>query len=182
MIKYNRYFNNEDHTWYDSSNVIYSKCYDSHSQTNNLKVVYKDGRTYLFKDVDISDYIQFKNAESNGKAANTFLTKKYKGLRISDTDLDLLSEQMERFIKEEKETDETQFSNLLYHIDYLDKTGEFNLSINGKILYSAIEGQVSIINLLRSMGIKYSMSEVKELVRESDEELDEIKLPIVNNC
>ena len=31
MIVFNRYVNQEDHTWYDSSNVVYSKCYDTQS-------------------------------------------------------------------------------------------------------------------------------------------------------
>ena len=45
MIVYNKYINNEDYTWYDSSNVIFSKCYDNNSDSKTLKIVFKDGRT-----------------------------------------------------------------------------------------------------------------------------------------
>ncbi|MCD8208311.1 MAG: KTSC domain-containing protein [Bacteroidales bacterium] len=176
MIKYNKYINNVDHTWYDSTNVVYSKCYDSHTPTNTLKIVYKDGRTYLFKDVDTSDYILFKNAESTGKGCNVNITKKYKGVRITDTDMEALANLMDGFINGEKEADETPMSQLTYHIDYIEETGEFNLSLNGKVIYSAVEGQVSIINLLRSMNIRHSMTKVKELHNASDEKLDRIKL------
>ena len=60
MIVYNKYINNEDYTWYDSSNVIFSKCYDNNSDSKTLKIVFKDGRTYLYKDVATMDYISFK--------------------------------------------------------------------------------------------------------------------------
>ena len=67
MIVFNRYVNQEDHTWYDSSNVVYSKCYDTQStKFKTLKIVFKGGRTYLYKDVDADLYLQFKNAQSNG--------------------------------------------------------------------------------------------------------------------
>ena len=39
MVVYNRYVNNKDHTWYDSSNVVYSLCYDNNEATKNLKIV-----------------------------------------------------------------------------------------------------------------------------------------------
>ena len=69
MITFNRYVNQEDHTWYDSSNVVYSKCYDTKSSKfKTLKIVFKGGRTYLYKDVDADDYLRFKTAQSNGDA------------------------------------------------------------------------------------------------------------------
>ena len=53
MIVYNRYVNQEDHVWYESSNIIYSKCYDTqNSKFKSLKIVFKGGRTYLYRDVD----------------------------------------------------------------------------------------------------------------------------------
>ena len=77
MIVYNKYLDNQDYTWYDSSNVLFSKCYDDpNSNTKTLKIVFKNGRTYIYKDVDINDYITFKTAQSNGQAVNTFIIEK----------------------------------------------------------------------------------------------------------
>ena len=84
-IVYNKYINNRDHTWYDSSNVLYSVCYDTNAEKKTLKVVFKQGRTYLYKDVDVNDYLMFRNSESHGKSVNEFIVKKYKGVRLSDT-------------------------------------------------------------------------------------------------
>lgn len=42
MIVYNKYLDNQDYTWYDSSNVLFSKCYDDpNSNTKTLKIVFK---------------------------------------------------------------------------------------------------------------------------------------------
>ena len=55
MIVYNKYLDNQDYTWYNSSNVLFSKCYDDpNSNTKTLKIVFKNGRTYIYKDVDIN--------------------------------------------------------------------------------------------------------------------------------
>ena len=43
MIVYNKYLDNQDYTWYDSSNVLFSKCYDDpNSNTKTLKIVFKN--------------------------------------------------------------------------------------------------------------------------------------------
>ena len=176
MIVYNKYLNSQDHTWFDSSNVIYSKCYDNTLQTKTLKIVFKNGRTYRYKDVDIHDYIQFKNAKSNGSAVNTYIIKKYSGVRIADTEVDKLDELKKTFIDEDTNNGETKFSNLAYHIDFCDKTGEFVLKLNNRIVYSGIEGNVSIINLLKSLNINYSWEQVESITNDNDEKEDKIIL------
>lgn len=40
-----------------------------------------------------------------------------------------------------------------------DITGDFALKLNGKTIYRGVEGQVSILNLLKCMNINFSMSE-----------------------
>lgn len=177
MIIYNKYINNEDYVWYDSSNVIFSKCYDNNQTTKTLKVVFKNGRTYVYKDVNAGDYICFKTSPSNGKAINDFIIKKYKGVRITDTSVDKLNEMKEQFINEEKEFVEQPLSNLLYHIEANKETGEFRLKMNNTTIYSGIENQVSIFNLLKSMNINYSFNNVETFENESDELTEEIKLP-----
>lgn len=174
MIVYNKYVNSQDHTWYDSSNVVYSKCYDNDLSNKTLKIVFKNGRSYLYKDVEINDYIQFKNAQSNGQAVNTFIIKKYKGIRIADTEIEKLNELKENFISEDNDNGETKFSNLIYRLDVNEQAGEFNLLLNDKVIYNAIEGKVSIINLFKSMNINYVMNVVENVINESDENEEKI--------
>lgn len=158
-IIYNRYLNNVDHTWYDSSNVLYSECFDNQNISKNVKLVFKGGRTYLYKDVNADDYLQFKlTNESHGSAANKFIIKKYDCVRLSDTDMETLEKFKETTIKEDAKIDESM-SNIAYHLNINDETGEFSLSVNNRQLYSGIEGQVSIINLLNSLNIKYTISQ-----------------------
>lgn len=176
MIKYNKYINNEDYTWYNSSNIIFSKCYDNDQNTKTVKLVFKDGRTYVYRNVDVNDYLSFKNAESNGSAVNKHITKKYQGVRISDTDIEKLNELQTSFFNEENEINNTEFSNLIYHLDLCEKTGEFNLKLNDRIIFSGIEGQVSILNLFKSMNLKYSWECVDEIEKKSDENEDKINL------
>lgn len=160
-IIYNRYLNNVDHTWYDSSNILYSECFDNTGINKNVKLVFKGGRTYLYKDVNADDYLQFKlTNESHGSAVNKFIVKKYECVRLSDTDMETLEKFKESTIEEDNKIDESM-SNIAYHIDINDETGEFNLSINNRQLFSGIEGQVSILNLLKSLNIKYTLNSIK---------------------
>ena len=176
MIIYNRYINQEDHVWYDSSNVVYSKCYDTqNSKQKTLKIVFKGGRTYLYKDVDADDYMLFKMEKSNGEGFNKYI-KKYSAVRISDTDISKLSELQENFKKEIKENDEQKLGDLIYHIKVDENTGEFIIILGDKILFRGVEGNFSIMNLLSSLNIKHSIERVDELPNDSDEYLEEIKI------
>ena len=176
MIVFNRYVNQEDHTWYDSSNVVYSKCYDTQStKFKTLKIVFKGGRTYLYKNVDADHYLQFKNAQSNGEAFNKYI-KPYKAVRITDTDMEKLNELQESFKEEKKEIDEQKLGDLVYRIQVDEKTGEFIILMGDKILFRGIEGQFSILNLFTSLNFKYILQQVDELPNNSDENLEEIKI------
>lgn len=161
MITYNKYINKIDHTWYDSSNLVYSACYDTLAENKILKVVFKGGRTYLYKDVSPEDYLMLKGATSNGEQFNRHIVKKYKGVRISDTDLEKLEELKKQFIAENQKIEEA-LTNLSYHMEINEKTGEFRLKLNDKVIYEGIEGNVSIVNLFASMHILYSTSEMTE--------------------
>lgn len=177
MIVYNKYLDNQDHTWYDSSNVLFSKCYDDpNSNTKTLKIVFKNGRTYIYKDVDINDYLTFKTAQSNGQAVNTSIIKKYKGVRISDTDVDKLTELREKFINDEKEISETPLKDLIYKVDYNEQNGEFTLTIGDKIIYHGNENKVSLFSLFKSMNIAYSLNVVDKIDYETDENKEKINL------
>ena len=164
MKIYSKYENSQEFCWYDSSNILFSKCYDNPGNLKVVKLIFKNGRTYLYKDVEANDYVVFRDAESNGSAFTKHI-KKYAATRIQDTDLDKLNEMKERFMNE-----------LGYVIEYCDKTGEFALKIGSKTLYTAIEGNVSIINLFKSMGINCTLKSVDEIENMTDEEEDKINV------
>lgn len=151
---YSKYIKNEDHNWYDSSNIVYSVCFDGAS-SKSLKIVFKGGRTYLYKDVSPVDYVRFRDAESNGKVFNEII-KQYPCTKLDDTPLDELEKMKDELIKSDT------FSEYKIHIDFNDETGEFKLLINNNVVYEGIEGNVSVINLLRSMNLEYTMSETNE--------------------
>lgn len=175
MVVYNRYINKVDHTWYDSSNLVYTACYDREGQTKVLKVVFKGGRTYIYKDVDVEDYVAFsKGAASNGEEFNKHIVKKYKGVRLGDTDLTKLDNLKKEFIDDNTQVEEA-LTKLSYHLELNNETGEFRLLLNDKPIYEGVEGKVSIINLFSSMHILYSASEIeKPLKTENDFENENI--------
>lgn len=176
MITYNFYENNTDYTWYDSTNVLFSKCYDTKEDTKTVLIVFQNGRTYIYKNVDVNDYISFKNDPSTGKGVNTYIVKKYKGVRLSDTDLEKLDELKKQFTEQETAVEES-LSNLNYHLIICDKTGQFKLCLNGRTIHTDIEGQVSITRLLKSMNINYSFETVDEMPEEeiNEETIIDIK-------
>lgn len=174
MITYNRYINQVDHVWYDSTNVIYSKCYDTQpGRTKTLKIVFKGGRTYLYKSVDADDYISFKTANSNGESFNKFI-KKYDSVRIADTDIDKLNEYRQELIEDDNTNDEVKVGELVYNIKVCEDTGEFVITMGDRKLFRGIEGQFSILNLLTSLNIRHIIQRVDELPNDSDEEIDKI--------
>lgn len=176
MITYNRYLNREDHVWYDSSNIIYSKCYDTqNSKSKTLKIVFKGGRTYLYKNVDSDDYLMFKNAQSNGVSFNEHI-KKYDSVRIMDTDMDKLSNLMESFKNEVKENEEQKLGDLVYNIDFTEATGDFCIKLGNQLLFNGKDNGFSIFDLFASLNIKYQLNRVEEIVNDSDEDLKEIRI------
>lgn len=101
-IRKERYINKTDKVWYNSSNVFYSECYDKDNDFKLLKVVFNNGGTYLYKDVDVNDYLMFKYGGtdgSNGKALNKFIKNKYECERIEDSDLNLISKELDDICK-----------------------------------------------------------------------------------
>lgn len=170
---YEKYCNNIQYCWYDSSNIIFSKCYDNPGKYKVVKIIFKNGRTYLYKDVDADNYVMFRDAESNGSAFTKYI-KQYTATRIQDTDLDKLEEMKQKFMDSNQEIQETKVSELGYIIEYCEETGEFVLKIGEKAIYSAVEGNVSIINLFKSMGINCALKSVEKIENKTDEEEDKI--------
>jgi hypothetical protein len=91
------YENSLDKAWYDSSNIIYSECDDNQDALKTLRVVFKQGRQYQYSDVDVNDYLLFREGKSQGEALNKFI-KKYKAERIQDASLEEIQEEYERLV------------------------------------------------------------------------------------
>lgn len=159
MITYNKYIDTIVHTWYDSSNLLYSKCYDSTLPTVTLNVVFSDGRTYKYLDVAKDDYLQFQMAQSNGKAFGQIIRPKYKGIRMADTSKEQLDQLREQLVNMDNVIAESRNSDLVYNMKFDDQTGQFALYLGNRRVFRGVEGQVSIINLLKSLNINYTMSE-----------------------
>lgn len=173
MKIYSKYENSQEYCWMDSSNIVFSKCYDNPGDLKVVKIIFKNGRTYLYKDVTANDYLSFRDAESNGSAFTKYI-KPYTATRIQDTDLDKLEEMKQKFMESNQEIQETKVSELGYIIEYCEDTGEFVLKIGEKAIYSAVEGSVSIINLFKSMGINCALKSVEKIENKTDEEEDKI--------
>lgn len=174
MKLFSKYENSQELCWYDSTNIIFSKCYDN-PDCKVVKIIFKNGRTYLYRDVDATDYVMFRDSESNGSAFTKYI-KKYAATRIQDTDLDKLEEMKQKFINENQEVQDTKVSDLGYVMEYCDETGEFVLKLGGKVIYSAVEGNVSIINLFKSMGVNCALVSVEKIENKTDEEEDKINV------
>lgn len=157
-VIYNKYSNSTDYIWYDSSNIIYSECYDIDNENKNLKVIFKGGRTYLYKEVNIKDYLMVKMSESNGKMFNECIVKKYKGIRLPDTDLNKLEELKNRFTEEDKLICEENIkNNLNYKLIFEEDEKTFKLLLNGNVIFNGKDKEFSVTQLLKCMGINYEL-------------------------
>lgn len=166
MIVYNKYLNSRDNTWYDSSNVVYSECIDTSDKFKTLKIVFKQGRTYLYKNVEVEDYIMFRNAESNGSAFSKYI-KKYDFVRLPDTDLEELEKKKQSLQEENKPIEET-FSNLVYKLNFNPDSKELQLLFNDTIIYEGVEDNINIMKLFKSMSINYNLDINKDFKLENE--------------
>lgn len=99
-----------DHCWYESSTILYSKCYDKKNDYKDLDVTFKDGRTYRYFKVSVQDYLLFKNGglsgDSQGKALNRYILSrvgiknKYDFEKLDKMDINALEEEKKLVIEE----------------------------------------------------------------------------------
>lgn len=96
MSKLFGYYNdNVDHTWYDSSNVLYTECIDTDEERKILKVVFSNGSQYQYKDVPVMDYLVFREDASQGKALNRIIKSgKYPYEKLENANVELLKEEL----------------------------------------------------------------------------------------
>lgn len=92
--------------WYQSSTIKHSVFNDKEF---TLKIVFKQGRTYTYKDVSTFDYLMFRNGfgtdQSQGLSFNKFI-KKYEYQRLDDTSEVLLEQELNEVLTKQKEEKE----------------------------------------------------------------------------
>lgn len=125
---FNFYKDDIDKTWYNSSNVFYSECNDITDSFKVVKVVFKNGRTYQYSDVNVNDYLLFRESASQGQALTKYL-KKYTTQRIDDSNIEELTNELNKLIdnvnKQSKAFDK-------YFIEINEKEESCTLSHEGK--------------------------------------------------
>jgi len=93
--KFNIYCNNVEKTWYDSSNVIYTECIDNDNKPKTLKVVFSNGTQYQYDDVNVNDYLVFRESASQGKALNRLIKENgYKYTKLENADLEKIKDEL----------------------------------------------------------------------------------------
>lgn len=113
-----RYYDQEnriDKAWYDSSNIVYSECDDNVNDFKTLRIVFKTGDMYEYKQVDVNDYLMFMAGGldgSNGKAFYKYIRPKYEVEKRCRVDLDQLKAMMEEYkAMKEVENKENKLEN-----------------------------------------------------------------------
>lgn len=94
MKLFSYYDNNIDHAWFESSDIVYSECIDNENELKTLKVVFSNGAQYEFYDVNVFDYLKFRDDSSQGKAFITYIRKKkYKYKKLENANLKEINEE-----------------------------------------------------------------------------------------
>lgn len=161
---YNNYKDKVDKCWYDSTNIIFSECIDYENELKDLKVVFKGGRYYLYKNVDVNDYLLFRTDISQGKALSKYITPKYTGVRLPDVNIEDLTNEMKLLI-EEKENNTILVDdkkNAIYHIKLDSETNEIELYINNNLIFEGINGTLDLFEIISLLGIKCSSENFKK--------------------
>ena len=168
---YKKYIMSVDHCWYDSSNIKYSECFNTQDDTPKVvKVVFKEGRTYIYRDVDVSKYVMFRDAASQGLAFGMTL-KNCPFERVDDTPMESLDKLLEEFRRMDSQQGERNVELCINN-----ETGEFVVKVNGVPMYDGFEGKVSVVNLFAALGIVYTLSEDNGLHVTTKEDFENRKL------
>lgn len=95
-----------DRAWYNSSNIVYSECDDNLNDYKTLRVVFKNGSCYEYRNISVQDYLMFMYGGidgSNGKALNKFIkSNKYEYVKLENMDLQSINDELKLLLEEEK--------------------------------------------------------------------------------
>lgn len=84
-------------TTYDSSNILASKLKKT---TNDLTIIFKQGKQYLYENVSKTDYMRFETAESQGKVFNSHI-KQYSNKQLGQINVNDLENEINGIKNEE---------------------------------------------------------------------------------
>lgn len=94
MAKLFKYYNDDlEKVWYQSSNIKYSEIDDKDNSLKVLRIVFNGGTMYQYEDVDVYDYLKFRDADSQGKAFAQYI-RKYKCEKLEAPDLKAIEEEL----------------------------------------------------------------------------------------
>lgn len=89
------YANDKDTNWYQSSNIRYSECDDHDNELKTLRVVFNNGTQYEYKNVNVQDYLMFRNDTSQGKALNQYIKANgYEYEKLEDANMEALEDEL----------------------------------------------------------------------------------------
>lgn len=117
--------------WYDSSMIAYTEMVeDEFENKGDLYVTFKNGSTYVYKDVSLSDYVLFVGGgtdASQGKALNKIIKSKYEFEKGAEKNVTELFEEMERLSLLEMEANDVSNTYCIFgEDDYTDIELEIN--------------------------------------------------------
>lgn len=164
----NEYKDKIDYTWYDSSNILYSECYDKDDELKDLKIVFKGGRSYLYEKIDVNDYLMFRSDLSQGKALNKYITikdsngnPKHKTVRLPDTDLVELEAKRKLIIEERNKPIEEDGYEPIYDIEYDESNKNIRLLFENKLIFEGVENNISLFSILKALNIRATTTNVE---------------------
>ena len=89
------YANDIDKNWYQSSNIRYAECIDHDNELKTLKVVFNNGTQYQYNNVDVQNYLLFRDDSSQGKALNQYIKAKgYEYEKLENADMQALEDEL----------------------------------------------------------------------------------------
>lgn len=99
--------------WYDSSMIAYSEMVENDIENKgDLHITFKNGSTYIYKDVLFEDYVVFiagGTDSSQGKTLNKVIKSKYEFEKAEDKSIEDLFNEMNKLIEEDNDISQTFF-------------------------------------------------------------------------
>lgn len=159
------YADDVDHVWYDSSNIKYTECIDKENELKTLKVVFKNGTQYEYKNVNVEDYLMFREHGSQGRALSLYIkSNNYEYKKLENADLNAIDE--DYFFRS---------GNGLFVKN--DENGFTILSAINNELYSDLKLEddelKKVIDILEHVGHKVKMVENDTKLTELEEKITE---------
>ena len=129
--------------WYDSTMLLYSEMVESETENSgNLFVTFKNGTTYVYKNVRFEDYVLFVAGgtdASQGKTLNKVIKSQYEYEKLGNADVDKIKAELlayeEPVIEEEDEEERETYTYFISgHRDITQEEFDLNYAPELKTL------------------------------------------------